>query len=160
VRGDGLESLELEGHDYVAALPPGQPGSSRTVSLKTLAALPLVTTRRGTSSRRLIDEAFADAGLEPTVSVVTDHREALVPLVVAGAGAALLPMPLAEMAEARGAVVRTITPAIRRRVGVVWRTGPVSPAAAAFLELVGVDSVDGTASRTARSSRPRPRRRR
>jgi LysR family carnitine catabolism transcriptional activator len=158
VRGEGLASFELDRHDYVAALPPGQVVQGRTVSLKALAHLPLVVTRRGTSSRRLIEEAFVGAELEPTIAVVTDHREMLLPLVLAGAGAALLPMSLAEMAEARGAIVRAVRPAITRRVGVVWRSGPVSPAAAALLRLAGVDHVEAGPGPVV--SRPRPRRRR
>ncbi len=157
VRGDGLESFEIGRHDYVALLPPGFVERGTKVSVKKLAGLPLITTPVGTSSRRLLDEALSDAGLEPTIAVETDHRETIVPLVLAGAGAAVLPRPLAADAERQGAVVKVIAPAISRRVGVVWRSGPVSPAAQVLLRLAGVDEI--TAPAVATKARPRPRRR-
>jgi DNA-binding transcriptional LysR family regulator len=67
--------------------------------------------------------------------VVTEHREAIVPLVMAGAGAAVLPKPLARAAEALGAVVAPLAPAIERPVVLVRRAGPLSPAAEAFRAL-------------------------
>ncbi len=157
VRGDGLESFEVGRHEYVAVLPPGRAEEGPSVPVHELADLPLITTPVGTSSRRLLDEAFSGAGLDPTIAVETDHRETIVPLVLAGAGAALLPRPLADQAERDGAIIRKIAPAISRRVGVVWRTGPVSPAARALLGLTGVD--EATAPDVATRSRPRPRRR-
>ena len=77
----------------------------------------------------------------------------MAPLVVAGAGVALLPRRLAGAAEAQGAVVREITPAIRRDVGIVHRPGPLSPAARAFLALAAPGSPPPPAGR------PAPRRR-
>jgi len=156
IRGEGLASFELGRHDYVAVLPPDLGPRGATVSIGALAALPLITTREGTSSRRLVDEAFADAGREPTIAVETDHREAIVPLVLSGAGVAILPRPVASDAESRGAVVKVIRPAITRWVGLVWRIGPVSPAVRVMLHLAGVDEVDAPAVDT---RPPRPRRR-
>ena len=46
--------------------------------------------------------------------VPTAHREALAPLVVAGAGAALLAAPQARQAAAGGAVVARLDPPLRR----------------------------------------------
>lgn len=157
VSGDGLSSFEIGRHDYVAVLPPGVAAEGPKLSVRKLAELALITTPEGTSSRRLLDEAFSGAGLEPTIAVETEHREAIVPLVLAGAGAAVLPRPLAADAERQGAVVRAVTPAIVRRVGVVWRSAPVSPAGRVMLELAGVD--DASAPDVSRRSRPRPRRR-
>lgn len=156
IRGEGLASFELGRHDYVAILPSRLGSGSPRISVQVLAELPLITTPVGTSSRRLIDEAFAGAGFEPTIAVETDHREAIVSLVLAGAGAAILPRPLAADAEARGAVVKVIAPTITRRVGVVWRTGPVSPAVRVMLHLAGVDDLDDSAIET---TPPKPRRR-
>jgi DNA-binding transcriptional LysR family regulator len=52
--------------------------------------MPIVTTPAGTSARRLVDEAFAAVGVSPEVVVVTAQRDSILPLVLAGAGAALL----------------------------------------------------------------------
>jgi DNA-binding transcriptional LysR family regulator len=51
----------------------------------------------------------------------------IMPLVLAGSGAALLPEPLAEEAEKRGAVVTPTTPAIERRIDIVHRADRLSP---------------------------------
>jgi hypothetical protein len=66
--------------------------------------------------------------------------------VLAGAGAALLPAPLAVEAQRRGATVRSAQPPITRTVGLIHRQGPLSPAAAAFLELAGTER-DATSTR-------------
>jgi DNA-binding transcriptional LysR family regulator len=57
----------------------------------------------------------------------------IVPLVLAGAGAALLPRDLAADAVTRGAAAHPVRPTISRRIGVAHRNGPLSPAARAFL---------------------------
>lgn len=133
-----LESIELEAHEFVAVLPPTSRPSDddgTALSLRELAKLPLVTTPRGTSTRRQIDEAFAAAMLEPTIAVETDHREGIIAMVLAGAGVSIVPAPLAAVTGARGAVLRPITPRIERRIGLVRRAGPLSPAAHAFVAL-------------------------
>jgi DNA-binding transcriptional LysR family regulator len=116
-------------------LPPGTADPSRPLALSRLRETPLVATPAGTSSRRLLDEAFASAGLSPKVVVVTAQREAILPLVLAGAGAALLPEPIAQTASRLGATVARPRPAIQRTVVLAHRTGPLAPAAAAFVEL-------------------------
>jgi len=151
-----LEQHELERQDYVAVLAPEVVVESlpdHRLSLTTLARLPLITTPVGTSTRRQVDEAFALAGQVPRVVVETDHREAIAPLVLAGAGISLLPRSVAEDAVRLGAVSREITPRISRRIGLLHRTGPLSPAAQAFVALALPDAPAGR-------GRPRARRRR
>jgi DNA-binding transcriptional LysR family regulator len=119
-----------------AVLPGGTPVPARgRLPVRRLATLPLIATPAGTSTRRLVEEALHRAGLEPTVGVETDHREAIVPLVLAGAGASLLPEPLARRAGAQGAAIARLEPAVRRQVVLVRRTSALSPAAAAFRAL-------------------------
>lgn len=149
--GDDLVAVPLAAHDYVAIVPPGPAGPStppaagaagsadEPLALRSLADAALITTPPGTSTRRLVDEALAAAGVTPTIAVETDHREAMAPLVVAGAGVALTPRRLAESARALGAVVREITPPIVREVGIVHRPSPLSPAARAFLAVAAPD---------------------
>jgi DNA-binding transcriptional LysR family regulator len=150
-----LVTHELDPQEYVVVLPPDAVEASppaRRMSLTSLAGLPIITTPTGTSTRRQIDAAFAAVGLEPNVVVETDHREAIGPLVIAGAGVSLLPRPAAEAAVRLGAVVREVRPPLVRRIGLVTRPGPVSPAARLFIELAAP-------SARAASSRPSPRRR-
>lgn len=122
----------------LAVLPPGtQIGASGTLRVSRLATFPLLATPKGTSTRRLLAAALRDAALDdlPTVGVETEHREALVPLVLAGAGATVLPEPLARAAEGQGAVVATLSPGIERSIVLLHRAGPLSPAAQAFRAL-------------------------
>ncbi|MBV8463000.1 MAG: hypothetical protein JO368_06890 [Acidimicrobiales bacterium] len=69
------------------------------------------------------------------MAVVTAQRDAIVPLVAAGAGAALVPAALADAAAASGATVARPRPTISRRIAVVRRAGPLSPAADRFVDL-------------------------
>jgi DNA-binding transcriptional LysR family regulator len=119
----------------MVVLPPGTTRVPRTLPLGNLQQTPLVATPRGTSARRLLDEAFAAAGVSPNVVVVTAQREAILPLVLAGAGAALVPEPTADAAARLGATVARPKPAIHRTVVLAHRPGPLAPAAAAFVEL-------------------------
>ncbi|WP_426572405.1 LysR family transcriptional regulator [Aquihabitans sp. McL0605] len=122
----------------LAVLPPGTPLSAdRQLPVTRLAGFPLITTPRGTSSRRLLASALrqADPDADPRIGVVTEHREAIVPLVMAGAGAAVLPEPLARAAASLGAVVAPLSPPLERDLYLVRRDGPLSPAARAFRTL-------------------------
>ncbi len=109
--------------------------SARPLSAAALREVPLVVSPPGTSTRILLEQALQAVGVTPLIAVETDAREAIVPLVLAGAGAALLPAPLAREAGRRGAIVRGARPRIVRRIGLVHRDGPLSPAARAFLSL-------------------------
>jgi len=134
----GLEVDHLGDQQLLAVLPPGTPiTTDRPISVARLANFPLITSPRGTSTRRLLSAALARGGadLDPRFGVVTEHREAIVPLVMAGAGAAVLPEPLARQAAAMGAVVAPLSQPLHRPVVLVRRTGPLSPAARAFREL-------------------------
>ena len=118
-----------------------------------LAGVPLVTTPIGTSSRALVERTLAAAAVAPVVAVETGQREALLPLVLAGAGTALLPRPLAEEAGRRGAVVADLRPPLRRSVGLVYRRAQLSPAARAFVELARRQRAAGSSTAKVASSR-------
>lgn len=130
----GLVSEQFLVQELVVVLPPASPlAERRRLTMVDLAAVPLVMTPPGTPMRRLIDAAFSDAGTAATLAVETQHREAIVALVLAGAGASILPGPLADAARRSGAITIPLSPRLRRAVGLVWRDGPLSPAALAFL---------------------------
>lgn len=115
-------------------LLPGR--GRRRVGIEVLANLPLVVTPPGTSTRRLAEDALGHAGLRAVIAVETEHRESITPLVLAGAGAALLPEPTARRAAAQGAMVAKVEPPLRRRVGLIRRReATLSPAAVAFRSL-------------------------
>ncbi len=153
LRDPELSTHVLERQDFVALVPAARAKTlpAHRLTVETLARQPLVTTPLGTSTRRQVEEAFAAAGLSATVAVETDHRESIAALVRAGAGVALLPRRLAEDSASHDVVLRDITPRLHRDVGLVHRSGALSPAAAAFLAIA--------LETTVRPARPRPRRR-
>jgi len=141
----GLAELPVEGPDVVTEhlfddelfviLPPGAGASGDALPVSELRAVPLVTSRPGTSTRRLAERALRAAGVEPQVVVETDQREAIVPLVLAGAGASFVTRSVAGRAASAGAVARPLRPRLRRAIGLVRRRSGVSPAAEAFAAL-------------------------
>ena len=133
---DSLAAVSLGTQELVFVLPPGSVGAGED-PLEGLerAEVPLVVAPAGTSTRRLLDQRIRELGREPPLAVVSAQREAILPLVVAGAGAALVPEALASIAERLGAVVARPNPPAVRELVLVHPLGPVSPAATRFIEL-------------------------
>ena len=137
---DGLQAQSLGDQELLFAMPPGgESGVSRPLNPRELSRTPLVVSPPDTSTRILLEQALAAVGVTPQIAVQTAAREAIIPLVLAGAGAALLPAPLAREAHRRGAVVRAANPKIIRPIGLVYRRAILSPAARAFLALASSD---------------------
>jgi LysR family transcriptional regulator, carnitine catabolism transcriptional activator len=128
-----LRTHPLGRQELLLVFPPGLHASTAAFPVRELASTPLVVPPTGTSTRMLLEQALADAGVEPRVAVETAAREATIPLVLDGAGAALLPATLADDARRRGATVRAPDPPITREIGLVHRDERLSPAAHAFL---------------------------
>jgi DNA-binding transcriptional LysR family regulator len=138
--GGQLVAHKLHEQELLFAFPPDiAPTSQRALTPRELARTPLVVSPPGTSTRMLLEQALAAVGVTPQIAVETAAREAIVPLVLAGAGAALLPSPQAEEAKRRGAAVRRARPAITRTVGLIHRHGPLSSAAQAFMSISAGD---------------------
>jgi DNA-binding transcriptional LysR family regulator len=133
-----LVSHPLGEQELLAVFPPGTPQPRGAIAIDRLAEFALVTTPVGTSTRRLLDDACTTAGVTPRIAVVTEQREAILPLVLAGAGAALVASPLAATSRQLGAVVAGLRPSVRRTVNLLHRPGPLSPAARVFVELAGI----------------------
>lgn len=130
---DQLVAHPLGEQELQFVLPPGTTADPRPLGARELARTPLVVSPPGTSTRMLLEQALAAVGITPQIAVQTSAREAIIPLVLAGAGAALLPAPLAREAQRRGAAVRSARPRITRTVGLIHRRGPLSTGARAFL---------------------------
>ncbi len=134
--GDQLTSHALGEQELLLVFPSeAAPDRQRPLTPRDLARTPLVVSPPGTSTRMLLEQALDAVGVTPLIAVETAAREAIVPLVLAGAGATLLPAPLAREAERRGAVAQRTRPIITRTVGLIHRQAPLSAAATAFLAL-------------------------
>jgi DNA-binding transcriptional LysR family regulator len=134
---DDLVVHVLAEQEIAVVLPPGMRGRrrGRRVAVADLADVPLIATPVGTSTRRLVDDAFAAAGATPRIAVETGHREAVVPLVLAGAGATFVAPAARRAAAAAGAATAALDPPLVRTVALLHRPPPLSPAAQAFVDL-------------------------
>jgi DNA-binding transcriptional LysR family regulator len=138
--GAGLQRVSLYRQELVAVCPPGRAEHLDSLTPTDLAAMPLIATPPGTSTRRLLDLVLAKTSHPAEIAVELNQREAILPLVLAGAGATLLPTTMAAQARERGAVVRPMRPTVSRPLGLVHRAGELSPAAAAFVALARRDA--------------------
>lgn len=129
-----LVANDLLTQGLLIILPPATPRRRPRIAMRELADIPFIAAPTGTSTRRLLDEAFDAAGVTPRIAVVTAQRDAILPLVLAGAGAALVPEPLAQEAVRLGATLARPDPAITRHVVLAHRRGPLAPAAQRFLD--------------------------
>ena len=130
----GLSTVALGSQEFLAVLPPGT-AAPDPLPLWDLAGRPLVAAPPGSSTRGLLDEALQRARSAADVVVEVAPREALLPLIVAGAGAALLPSPMATIATTLGCTAVRTRPSVSRTVALIHRPGPLSPAARSFVEL-------------------------
>ncbi len=143
---ESFESTDFGSQSLVFIHPPSTSSSSGDggASVVVRDDTPLVVAPEGTSTRRLLDEQLGALGITPMLAVASAQREAIIPLVLAGAGAALVPEVLARFAEQFGAVVSNPQPPAVRRLALVHRAGELSPAAARFCELVVPPNSAGT----------------
>jgi len=129
----GLTEVHLVEQELFAVSPPGS--SSTRLRLNRLAGVPLVLSPTGSSLRDVVDIALADAGVRPDVAVEAAQRDALIPLVLAGAGTTFLPGTLARAAGQLGATKRATSPRLRRTIVMIHRPDDPGPAAKRFVEL-------------------------
>jgi DNA-binding transcriptional LysR family regulator len=133
-----VNSSDLRGHviasnELVLVLPPGsQIPAGHDVSLTDLNGVTFLSSMPGTRARALLDEA-RQASKDTRIAVETPHRDAIVPLILAGVGAAFLTKAIAAEAGRRGAVIVPLRPARRYDVLLVHRDHPLTSAAQAFL---------------------------
>jgi DNA-binding transcriptional LysR family regulator len=130
-----LDVVELGEQEYWLVYPPGTDLPEGPVPLAALPDIPMVFVPRGHSVANEIEESIRHAGARPTLAALSDHREARLPLVLAGIGGTLLERSIAEAAQDR-AVVRRAEPTIARTFGIAFDPDMLSPVGHAFVELV------------------------
>lgn len=131
--GFRVEPVEVQSYILIARdaslLPPGE----GRVRPDELAALPLVIGQAGTGMRRAAETVLAVTGC--TVAVEIEQREALLPLVLAGVGVAVVADSWAALARAAGLAVRALEIEETLHIGFVVPESRISPAAAAMLQI-------------------------
>jgi DNA-binding transcriptional LysR family regulator len=129
----GLRFTELGRQRFVLVTPPDGPfPPGHVVQHGELAGRRLIVGQTGSGMRRLVDR-IRDGGVELAQIVETEHREAILPLVLNGVGMAVLADSWAGLAERAGALVLALEPAAHLHISLASRPDALSPAAAAFL---------------------------
>jgi LysR family transcriptional regulator, carnitine catabolism transcriptional activator len=134
--GGALASHWLVDHELVAVLPPRTLTHLMSASITDLAGAGLISTPVGTELRSMVDKQLELAGMPAEVAVETAHLATVVPLVLAGAGVALLPEGMAVEAAAKGARVLRLAPPRRAAVHIIWREGKLTAPTEHFLDVV------------------------
>ncbi|MFI0446937.1 LysR family transcriptional regulator [Actinomadura sp. 6N118] len=99
-----------------------------------LAGQRVIAGERGTAMRRLVDEIRA-SGIDLCIAVETEHRAAILPLVLKGVGVGILAEAWRPLALRAGAVVLDLDPPASLHLFLVSRKGWLSPAAKDFLTM-------------------------
>ncbi|MBB1037667.1 LysR family transcriptional regulator [Dietzia natronolimnaea] len=131
----GLVSEHLVTQHFALIAPPTTDDDfDEIVPLAALDGVPFVTGEQNTTTRVWIASELAACGAEPWISVEASQRGAVQPLVLNGAGMAIVPLRIALEAHEQGAVIRQVDPPLRRDIGVFHRPGALTPASSAFLD--------------------------
>jgi LysR family carnitine catabolism transcriptional activator len=134
---EDLRTYELPDQEILVVLPPDtEIGPEESLTVAQVITFDLIVTPPGTNSRAILESALSGAGVPLRVAIETPHRAAIVPLVLTGAGATLLPRSMAEDAARQGARIATLDPPVVHRVQLLWRREPLSPAGRAFVRMV------------------------
>lgn len=131
-----LEVVELSRQALLAVLPPDTDRDDSPMGWGELLDRGLIVGTVGTLVRDIVEDWARDQGREACPAVELGRRESGVYFVLAGAGVAAMPEPLARHAESLGAVLRQLADDHTRTIWMVHRPGPMSPAAGAFLRAV------------------------
>ncbi|WAL93393.1 LysR family transcriptional regulator [Streptomyces sp. Je 1-369] len=133
-----LADKEVLSHDvgeqrFVLVTPPDGPfPAGRPVAREELAGQRLIVGQRGTGMRAYVD-GLRERGIDFTIAAETEHRVAILPLVLAEVGLAVVTESWRSTAERAGALVLDIEPRTTLRIALVSRRAEQPPAARTFL---------------------------
>ncbi|MEU1088075.1 LysR family transcriptional regulator [Streptomyces sp. NPDC005892] len=137
-RPQGVKAQKLAHERLVAVVSPDHPLAGETsVDLRRLSSEVFVDLPAKTAGRAQSDLAFTAAGLTREVAFEVTNADYLARLVGAGLGVALLPP--AYVAGLAGMVTIEVTDAPARAEYVIWSRESLTPAAVAFLDLLGIE---------------------
>ncbi|MFC9266214.1 LysR family transcriptional regulator [Streptomyces zhihengii] len=137
-RPRGVMARKLAQERLVAVVAPDHPlAGEASVDLRRLSSEVFVDLPAKTAGRAQSDLAFTAAGLTREVAFEVTNADYLARLVGAGLGVALLPP--AYVAGLAGMATIEVTDAPARAEYVIWGRESRTPAAAAFLELLGIE---------------------
>jgi LysR family transcriptional regulator, transcription activator of glutamate synthase operon len=133
---DGLAAERLTDEEVVAAFAPDRAPPAAHVSVADLARYAIVAPRRGSSITSVLGRLFADAGMPLRLALESGDPFLLRSLAARGFATAILPRSLTAL-EGPALEVRSLQPAVRLPVALVWRRARnAPPAARAFVQFV------------------------
>jgi DNA-binding transcriptional LysR family regulator len=134
ISAPSLELHPVARQRFVLITPADGPfPTGRPVRAEQLAGQRMIVGQRGTGMREAVDRMLR-AGVEVIIAVESEHREAMLPLVLDGAGVAVVADSWRGLAERVGAWVLDLEPAFYLDVALVCREGgALTPAAREFL---------------------------
>ena len=137
-RPAGLDALPLVREPVVMAVPVSHRlAHQEPVALEQFREETFVFFKQGTGLRAVTEQAARRAGFSPRPGFETGSLDRLLALVSEGLGVALVPASTIRDSRRSGIAALSVSPAIERTVGAVWRAGHRhTPAASAFLALL------------------------
>jgi LysR family nitrogen assimilation transcriptional regulator len=135
-----IELTPLVEEDLYLIQPPGTPAPPDGLTLRELAALPLVIPTRPNAIRMLVETELANIGCRPRIALEIDGVTAILDLVADGAGNAVLSRNAARTSAHADTLVvnRVHSPRLRTRLSVaVSAQRPTTLTQQAMLDLIG-----------------------
>lgn len=116
----------LYGERYVLMVPCDLHDGRAEITWADAAALPLILLEPKMQNRRILDQVFAEAGVEPSVVAETDGFTATLAMAAEGLGAAVLPQILVEKLGHSDKVVTVplVDPEVERAVCLITPQRP------------------------------------
>ncbi|MEV6325216.1 LysR family transcriptional regulator [Nocardia sp. NPDC051787] len=140
-RPRGVAAHELARDRLVAVVAPDHPLAGRsTVDLRRLSSEVFVDLPAGTAGRIQSDQAFSAAGLDRDVAFEVTTADYIARLVEPGLAVAMLPSAYAP--QLAGVVTIEVADAPARVEYVIWSRFSRTPAATAFLAVLGITAHD------------------
>ncbi len=140
-RPQGVAVHELARDRLVAVVAPDHPLADQSlVDLHRLSSEVFVDLPAGTAGRIQSDQAFAAAGLDRDVAFEVTTADYIARLVRPGLAVAML--PAAYTPQLTGVVTIEVTDAPARVEYVIWSRVGRTPAATAFLTVLGIPATD------------------
>ncbi|QWF84868.1 LysR family transcriptional regulator [Amycolatopsis sp. CA-230715] len=132
--GNGLVAHHLRDEEFLLVVPPGAlPGAGPVVAPEVLRGMRFVVPKPQTAVRALFDRLAGTVG-DMTIVAEVEDRSVVLPMVLKGIGAGLMPDGWADLARRAGADVHRFDPAERLPQWLVHRAGPVTAATQAFVD--------------------------
>lgn len=135
---DLVEGALFVRREVLVCRPDHALAKRKNISLEKVVELPLLALERGSTSRQLLDAAFAERDLRPQIAMELGGIEVMKRFVEIGLGVALVPQVAVEVEVERGTLhALAVRGLAAREVGLVEHRGRRrSPATTAFVEIL------------------------